>query len=254
MRGGVYLLPSLLSLGNLLGGFYAIVSAFNGDHLRAAVAILISGVFDLLDGAVARMTGTVSEFGVQFDSLADLVSFGVAPGLLAYSWALFPFNRIGWLACCLFVACGALRLARFNVQARTMDKRYFVGLPIPAAAGFIASFVLFMKDSSSVMLFHKEVFSSSFTSVLAVVAIYSLSFLMVSRVRYRSLKGVDFRKRRPFTLLVGLILCFLLIASQPSLLIFAFFFFYTLSGVVRYIPLLKKSLFPERKERISHGL
>jgi CDP-diacylglycerol---serine O-phosphatidyltransferase len=254
MRGGVFLLPSLLTLGNLLGGFYAIVSVFNGDHLRAAVAILIAAVFDALDGAVARMTGSVSEFGVQFDSLADLVSFGVAPGLLAFSWALFPFNRVGWLACFLFVSCGALRLARFNVQARAVDKRFFVGLPIPAAAGFIASFVLFMKDSSSVILFDKEVFSSSLTSGLAVVAIYSLSFLMVSRVRYRSLKGVDFKKRRPFTLLVVLILCFLLIASQPSLLIFGFFFCYVLSGVLRYIPLLKRSLFPERKEKISHGL
>jgi len=254
MRGGIYLLPSMLTLGNLLGGFYAIVSVFNGNYVPAAMAILIAGVFDALDGAFARLTGTATDFGIQLDSLADLVSFGIAPGMLAYSWALQPFQRIGWLACFLFVSCGALRLARFNVQARGGDKRYFVGLPIPAAAGFIASFVLFMKDSSSIVLFQHEILSPPVTSTLVALSIYLLSFLMVSRIKYLGLKGVDFRKQRPFALLVVLILCILLIASQPALLIFGFFFSYILSGLVRYIPFPGRNLFKERKEKVSEGL
>lgn len=253
MRGGIYLLPSMLTLGNLLAGFYAIVSVFNADYVPAAVAILIAAVLDALDGAVARMTGTATDFGLQLDSLADLISFGVAPGMLAYSWALFPFGRIGWLACFLFVSCGALRLARFNVQAKTIDKRYFVGLPIPAAAGFIASFVLFMKDSSSLTLFGHELVSSSLTSILVAVSIYLLSFLMVSRVKYLGLKGIDFKKQRPFTLLVMFVLAILLIASLPALLIFAFFFIYALSGIMRYLPSPRKGLLGEEQHKLSEG-
>jgi len=253
MRGGIYVLPSLLTLGNLLGGFYAIICVYNGEYVHAAVAILVAGVLDALDGAVARLTGAATEFGVQLDSLADLVSFGVAPGVLAYAWALVPFHRLGWLACFLFASCGALRLARFNIQVRKVDKRYFVGLPIPAAAAFIASFVLFMKDSSSIVIFHREILSSSVTSVLAAVAMYCLSFLMVSRVRYLSLKGIDFSKRRPFALLLVLILCILLVASQPSLLIFGFCFFYVLSGMLRYIPLLGRRLVKKKEEEEEFG-
>ncbi|MDH7500547.1 MAG: CDP-diacylglycerol--serine O-phosphatidyltransferase [candidate division NC10 bacterium] len=254
MRGGIYILPSMLTLGNLLSGFYAIVSVFNGDYVPAAVAILIAGIFDALDGAVARLTGATTDFGIQLDSLADLVSFGIAPGVLAYSWALQPFQRIGWLACFLFVSCGALRLARFNVQARTGDKRYFVGLPIPAAAGFVASFVLFMKDSSSVVLFRHEVLSPPVTSAMVAICIYLLSFLMVSRIKYLGLKGIDFKRQRPFALLVVLILCILLIASQPALLIFGFFFCYVLSGMIRYVPFPGKHLIKEKREKISEGL
>jgi len=250
VRGGIFVLPSLLTLGNLLGGFYAIVCVYNGEYVHAAVAILISGILDALDGAVARLTGSSTEFGVQLDSLADLVSFGVAPGMLAYAWALLPFNRVGWLACFLFVGCGALRLARFNIQVRKVDKRYFVGLPIPAAAALIASFVLFMKDSSSVILFHREILSSSVTSILVAVAVYFLSFLMVSRIRYPSLKGIDFRKPRPFALLLVLILSILLVASQPTLLIFGFCFLYVLSGMLRYVPLPGGHLAKKKEEEL----
>lgn len=248
MRRGIYILPSILTLGNLLGGFYAIISIYKGDHVQAAVAILIAGILDALDGAVARLTGSTSDFGVQLDSLVDLVSFGVAPGLLAYSWALFPFGRVGWLACFLYISCGALRLARFNVQVRKVDKRFFVGLPIPAAAAFIASFVLFMKDSSSVILFRIEILSSSVTSILVAVAVYLLSFLMISRLRYRSLKGIDSKRPHSFALLIVLILIFFLVASQPSLLIFCFFLFYVLSGIFRYLPLPGRPLVRDMKE------
>jgi len=240
MRRGVYLLPSLLTIGNLLCGFYAIVAVYNDDYTVAAIAILVALVLDFLDGAVARLTNSSSDFGLELDSLADLVSFGVAPGILAYVWALKPFERLGWLASFLFVVCGALRLARFNIQTRNLDKRYFVGLPIPAAAGLVASFVLFMKESSSLVLFQREILSPRVTSWLAVTLIYSLSFLMVSKVRYRSLKGIDIKKRRPFTILIGLTLGLLVIASQPSLLLFAAFFYYAASGLWRYLPLPKR--------------
>ena len=133
-RRGVYILPSILTIGNLFCGFYAIIAVSKHDYSKAALAIMIALVVDFLDGAVARIAKATSDFGVELDSLADLVSFGVAPGMLAYVFAMRPFGRIGWLAAFLFAACGALRLARFNVQTRKLDKRHFVGLPIPAAA------------------------------------------------------------------------------------------------------------------------
>ena len=153
MRRGVYLLPSILTLGNLFCGFYALIAVYNDEYMGAAVAILVALVFDHLDGGVARMTGASSDLGIQLDSLSDLVSFGVAPGLLAYVFALKPFGWIGGLAAFAFAACGAFRLARFNVQTRSLDKRFFVGLPIPAAAAVVATFVLFMQDSSAVVVF-----------------------------------------------------------------------------------------------------
>ncbi len=232
-------MPSLFTIGNLLCGFYAIVAVYNDDYPIAALAILVALVLDFLDGAVARITNSSSDFGIELDSLADLVSFGVAPAVLAYVWALRPFERLGWLACFLFVICGALRLARFNIQARNLDKRYFVGLPIPAAAGLVASFVLFMRDSSFT-IFEWEILSPKFSSWLVAILIYTLSFLMVSKVRYRSLKGIDIKRRHPITILVGITLALLVIASQPSLLLFAIFFGYTLSGLWRYLPLPRK--------------
>lgn len=254
MRRGVYLLPSLFTIGNLLCGFYAIVAVYNDDYPIAALAILVALVLDFLDGAVARITNSSSDFGIELDSLADLVSFGVAPAVLAYVWALRPFERLGWLACFLFVICGALRLARFNIQARNLDKRYFVGLPIPAAAGLVASFVLFMKDSSSFTIFEWEILSPEFSSWLVAILVYTLSFLMVSKVRYRSLKGIDIKRRHPITILVGVTLALLVIASQPSLLLFAIFFGYALSGLWRYLPLPRKRpyLIEEAELRDTH--
>ena len=142
MKKGIYILPNLFTLGNMLCGFYSIISTIEGRFHHAAVAIFIAALADGLDGKIARLTKTCSRFGVEFDSLADLVSFGVAPALLIYIWALRPYQRVGWLAAFLFVICGALRLARFNVQVYTSENKYFTGLPIPAAATTIASFVL----------------------------------------------------------------------------------------------------------------
>src|SRR5881628_97628 len=133
LKKGVYLIPSLFTTGNLICGFFSIISTFNGHYLQAAVFIILAHLLDGVDGSVARLTKTTSQFGIEFDSLADLVSFGVAPAILAYYWALVPWGTWGWLAACLYVVCGALRLARFNVQIGTVEKSHFVGLPIPGA-------------------------------------------------------------------------------------------------------------------------
>ncbi len=236
MRRGVYLLPSILTLGNFSCGFYALVAVYNDEYMAAAVAILLALVFDGLDGAVARMTGASSDLGIELDSLADLVSFGVAPGLLTYVFALKPFGWIGGLAAFAFAACGAFRLARFNVQTRSLDKRFFVGLPIPAAAAMVAAFVLFMKESSAVVVFGRELIPPQATSAGVLVGMYGLGYLMVSKIRYRSLKGLEMRKRRPFTIMTTLLLVLLIVASHPSLFLFLFFFLYVASGIARTLP------------------
>lgn len=223
-RRGVYLLPNLFTTGNLLSGFYAVIAVFNADYVFAAVAILVATVFDSLDGRVARLTKTTSKFGVEYDSLADLVSFGVAPGLLIYSWALTNYGRVGWVAAFLFVACGALRLARFNVQVGTVEGRYFVGLPIPAAAGLIAATVLL--DDHILRL------GAAMKPLLIVVMTYVLAFLMVSNIRYWSFKGVGMHDRRPFQVLVAAVLVVMVVTAAPQIMLFALFAAYAASGVV----------------------
>ncbi len=253
MRRGVYLLPSILTLGNLSCGFYALVAVYNDEYVAAAVAILLALVFDGLDGGVARMTGATSDIGIELDSLADLVSFGVAPGLLAYVFALKPFGWIGGLAAFAFAACGAFRLARFNVQTRSLDKRFFVGLPIPAAATVVAAFVLFMKESSAVVVFGRELLPPYATSAGVLLGMYGLGFLMVSRIRYRSLKGLEMRRRRPFTIMTTLLLVLLIVASHPSLFLFLFFFLYAASGIVRVLPAWQKRHPVDSTERPAPG-
>jgi CDP-diacylglycerol--serine O-phosphatidyltransferase len=223
-RRGVYLLPNLFTTGNLLSGFYALIAVFNADYVVAAIAILVATVFDSLDGRVARLTKTTSKFGVEYDSLADLVSFGVAPGLLIYSWALTNYGRIGWVAAFLFVACGALRLARFNVQVGTVEGRYFVGLPIPAAAGLIAATVLL--DAHILRL------GAAMKPLLIVVMTYVLAFLMVSNIRYWSFKGMEMHARRPFQVLVAAVLVVMVVTAAPQVMLFALFAAYAASGVV----------------------
>ncbi len=236
MRNGVYLLPSILTLGNLFGGFYALVAVYNDEYVAAAIAILLALLLDGLDGGVARMTGATSEIGIQLDSLADLVSFGVAPGLLMYVFALKPFGWIGGLAAFAFAACGAFRLARFNVQTRSLDKRYFVGLPIPAAAAVVATFVLFMKETPAVVVLGQEILPPQATAAGVLLGMYGLGFLMVSKIRYRSAKELEMRKRRPTTILTTLLLVLLVVASHPILFLFLFFFGYALSGILRLLP------------------
>ncbi|MFQ5846472.1 MAG: CDP-diacylglycerol--serine O-phosphatidyltransferase [Candidatus Methylomirabilales bacterium] len=250
-RRGVYILPSILTIGNLFCGFYAIIAVYKNDLSKAALAIVIALVLDCLDGAVARIAKAASDFGVELDSLADLVSFGVAPGMLAYVFAMQPFGRIGWLAAFLFAACGALRLARFNIQTKKLDKRYFVGLPIPAAAGIIASSVLFLGESPSLEIFDYQVLSPEVTSALMVVLVAVTAFLMVSKIRYRSLKEIDISRRHPFTILFSLLLAMLVVAWKPSLLLSGFFFLYALSGFLRYLPLVRRRVLPDLGEELE---
>ena len=250
VRRGVYLLPAALTLGNLFCGFYAIIAVYNDDFTHAAIAILLALLLDFLDGAVARLTGATSDFGVQMDSLADLVAFGVAPGFLAYVYALKPYGRLGWLAAFSFAACGALRLARFNITTAKLDKRYFVGLPIPAAAGVIAALVLFMRESSSFNLLDREWFGLRVAEPAFLGLVYLLAFLMVSRLRYRSLKGVDLHQPRPATVLFVLLLALLLLAAEPVLLLFGIFLVYALSGLARTLPFLRRAPSAEQGEEL----
>jgi len=226
MRKGIYILPNLFTAGSLFAGFYCMVSTVNGDYKTAALWILASSIFDGLDGKVARLTGTASKFGVEFDSLADVVSFGAAPGLLMYCWALKPFGRLGWLAGFLFLACAALRLARFNVQVETVESKRFVGLPTPAAASMV---------SATVLLFYYMGWPSSYIKLAILVLIYFLALLMVSNVRYNSFKDPGFIKRQPFAFLVLAILLLIVIAAEPYVMLFTIFICYILSGPVGFV-------------------
>ena len=236
-QSGVYLIPNLLTTGNLFSGFYAIIAVINAHYIVAAIAILVAMLFDTLDGPWARMTRTSSLFGMEYDSLADLVSFGVAPGLLIYSWALSDFARLGWVAAFLFVVCGALRLARYNVQAQSVESRYFHGLPIPAAAGVVASFIL--------MDYHILQLGKEVKPLLIVALIYILAFLMVSTFRYRSFRDVHLRGRKPFRVLVTAVLLFIVLAAEPYIMVFVLFAAYAISGLVerpvRWLLNLRKS-------------
>lgn len=215
-----YPLPCLLTCCSLFSGFYSIVSAINGNYFAAAVAILVAAVFDCLDGRVARITGSTSTFGMELDSLCDLVSFGVAPAILAYLWALTPYGRYGWLAAFLYVATTALRLARFNSQSATSGPD-FVGLPCPAAAMLIATSVMFSKFLEA---------PDSVINLSALFLTYILSYLMVSNHRYLSFKQVDAKKSKTFQLVVFMLLFLILLATEPPITLFVTALLYVLSG------------------------
>lgn len=220
-RRGVYLLPALFTLGNLLCGFFCIIEAARGHFEHAALLVVAAGILDTLDGRIARMTGTASEFGVQLDSLADIVSFGLAPALLAYYWALVPFQRFGWLVAFLFVVCAATRLARFNIQTAVVDKRFFVGLPSPAAAGLVATLVFAAGTQPE----------SRWTAGLFAVAVASAAVLMVSRLRYRSFKDLNLRNRRSSIWVLTIAVLIAAIVAEPRLLA-AIASVYALSGPI----------------------
>jgi len=224
LKKGVYLLPNLITSASLFGGFYAIISAFDGNFEKAAIAILISGVLDGLDGRVARLTGSSSKFGVEYDSLADLIAFGLAPGVLIFTWALRPFGRYGWLAAFLFVVCGALRLARFNVQVTTVESKRFNGLPIPAAAALVATTVL--------MFFYLGRGQDMAKHITILIVVYLLAFLMISNVKYYSFKELNLSQRMPFRLLVGLVFLLIVVAAEPTVMLFVLSLGYAASGPV----------------------
>lgn len=216
------MIPNLLTTGNLFSGFYAIISVFNADYLIASIAILIAAIFDSLDGKSARLVKATSRFGLEYDSLSDVVSFGVAPGLLIYSWALNGYGRLGWLAVFLYTVCGALRLARFNVQASNSESRHFTGLPIPAAAAVIASIVLL---DHHILRIGKEI-----KPLLILIITYSLAALMVSSIKYRSFKYLNLRERKPFNFLVSAVLLLIVLIAEPQIMFFLIATTYALSG------------------------
>jgi CDP-diacylglycerol--serine O-phosphatidyltransferase len=227
LRKGVYLLPNLITTAGLFAGFYSIICCFRADFQWAAVAIIVANVFDALDGRVARLTNSTSRFGIEYDSLADLVAFGVAPGILVYSWALGPWKTWGWLAASLYVACGALRLARFNVQFDNAEKRHFIGLPIPAAAEVIACTVLLYYRFGGEGVTHKQ-------AVLLLVT-YALAALMVSNLKFFSFKETELYRRQPFGIFLGGVVLLILIIAEPQIMLFMGFSVYACSGPMRWL-------------------
>ncbi|TXS88922.1 CDP-diacylglycerol--serine O-phosphatidyltransferase [Parahaliea maris] len=226
-RQGIYLLPNLFTTGALFAGFYAVIAAMRGDFESAPIAIFAAGVLDGLDGRIARLTHTTSKFGAEYDSLADMVSFGVAPALVMFSWALGDLGKFGWSASFIYVACAALRLARFNTRIDTADKNYFTGLASPAAAAIIASTVWVCHDQGWVG-------AALPTEVSIVVALLTaaVGFLMIANFPYYSFKGVDFRGRVPFVVIILVVLVFGLVTLDPPLIFLLAFLVYAVSGPV----------------------
>jgi CDP-diacylglycerol--serine O-phosphatidyltransferase len=224
-RRGIYLLPNLFTTGALFAGFYAIVQAMNGKFEHAAVAIFIAMVLDGLDGRVARMTHTQSEFGAEYDSLSDMVSFGVAPSLIMYEWALKGMGKWGWFAAFIYCVATALRLARFNTNIDVVDKHYFQGLPSPAAAALVAGFVWVMLESG-----YSGESLRWYASALTVFAGLS----MVSNLPFYSFKGINMRKSVPFLVIFLAAMFFVLVSSDPPRVLFGLFLCYAMSGYVMW--------------------
>jgi CDP-diacylglycerol--serine O-phosphatidyltransferase len=232
MKRGIFILPSLLTLTSIFFSFFAIVSAINADYVLAAALILVAGFFDGVDGKVARLTKTTTRFGVELDSLADVISFGVAPAILLYMWALAPYGRIGWVSAFVFVACGALRLARFNVQTGHIDPKRFNGLPIPAAAMMIATTVLFC---------HKVGVDPANFGIPLLAVSYLLSFFMVSSVKFHAFKDLTLVKQKPFSSTVAFVLLLALIATSPFIVPFFLCAGYVISGPILTVMLYQRA-------------
>jgi CDP-diacylglycerol---serine O-phosphatidyltransferase len=222
-RQGIFLLPSLLTTGNLLCGFLAVILASQGRFAESVVAIFVAMVLDLLDGKVARLTKTTTQFGVEFDSLADVVSFCVAPAFLMFAMVLRDLGRAAWFGAVLYVICGALRLARFNVYAGVTDRRYFVGLSTPAAAGLVCALALLIEGEPL----------SRWQGFAIAVGLYLVALLMVSTFRYYSFKDVDFAKRHPASVLLLVVLGVLIVATHPQWFLPLLFGGYAVSGPAR---------------------
>lgn len=231
---GVFIIPSLLTTANLYSGFYSIIATLKSDYSTASIAILVGMLFDGFDGKVARLTNSTSRFGVEYDSLADIVSFGIAPGLLIYTWTLNSFGKIGWLAVFLFIACGAMRLARFNVQASSVEDKFFTGLPIPAAAGLIATTVMFDRH---ILEMGKEV-----RPFVILLMTYVLAYLMVSTIHYKSFKEIRLSEKKPLSTLIAAILILIVIVAEPQIMLFLIFLIYVSSGPVEKVIVYIKRL------------
>lgn len=221
---GVYLLPNLFTTAALFAGFFAIISAMNGNFEHAAMAIFAAQLLDGFDGRVARMTNTTSAFGVQYDSLSDMVSFGLAPAIVMFSWGLEPLGKLGWGAAFVFTACAALRLARFNTQVDVVDKRYFVGLASPPAAAILWG---------TIWCWH-DVEPSYEVSILLALVTAVVGLLMVSNVRYTSFKGLDLKGRVPFVVLFAAVLIFVLVIMDPASMLLLMALTYCVSGPIMW--------------------
>lgn len=218
---GVYLLPNLFTTAALFSGFYSIIAAMNGSFIYAAVAVFIAMVLDGLDGRVARLTHTQSAFGAEYDSLADMVSFGISPALIVFTWSLAPLGKVGWIAAFIYAVGAALRLARFNTMLGVEEKRYFTGLPSPAAAGIVAGIIWAAND--------KGVSGESLATFMALI-VPMTGLLMVSNVKYRSFKDLNIKGRVPFVVLLIAVLVLVFIALEPALVMMAVFCLYGLWG------------------------
>ncbi len=243
LRRGIHILPNLFTTGSVFCGFYAFIAVSNEKFLVAAWAIVIAAVFDMLDGRIARLTKTTSAFGLQYDSIADVISFGMAPAFLVYSWVLKPFGRMGWMAAFLYLLCGALRLARFNVTKPDVKDNQFIGLPIPSAAVMIASIVIVFGK----MMDHRPMFMAA--------VVYFLAFLMVSNIRYPSFKKLELKQRVTFTRFLFVVLIFYVFATIPQIALFMFCATYTLLGPTRVlISFVNNKLHPEPREESPSDL
>lgn len=245
-KKGVYILPNTLTLCGMFCGFFAILSAVNGNYLYAAWAIVVANIFDGLDGWIARLTNTTTRFGIELDSLSDLVAFGVAPSVMIYKWALIPFGRLGWAAAFLFVACGALRLARFNIQTGAPGSKAFKGMPIPGAATVIASIVIF---------YHEFYTAPPDKNVFFLIITILLSLLMVSTVRYHGLKEIDFRERKPFWVLIVFVMILFVLFVHTSTAIFIFAMIYLFWGIIENIIIfLRKRRIKQETSELSQDI
>ena len=231
-RKGIHILPSLFTTGNVFCGFYSFIAALNDKYFLAAWAIVFAIIFDVLDGRVARMTKTTSAFGMQYDSLADVISFGMAPAFLCYAWVLKPFGRVGWMAAFLYLICAALRLARFNTTKSDIQSQYFIGLATPAAAAVIASIIIAFED----------LFGSRVHPGFMVAVVYILAFLMVSNIKYPAFKKFEFRKRVSFTRFLLVVLVLYILATIPKIALFIISFGYTMFGPIGERSSQKKNL------------
>lgn len=230
-RKGIYLLPNLLTTAGLFSGFYAVVMSMNNHFESAAIAIFVAMIFDGLDGRVARMTNTQSDFGAEYDSMADMVSFGMAPALVAYNFGLAELGKIGWLAAFVYVACAALRLARFNTQIGIADNRFFQGLASPAAAALVAGMVWVGIDY--------DIDGNEYGIIVAIVTGIS-GLLMVSNFKYNSFKTIDFHGKVPFVAILVVMLIFIVVATAPSLVLFIVFLLYMVAGPVNTFRTVEK--------------
>jgi CDP-diacylglycerol--serine O-phosphatidyltransferase len=226
-RRGIYLLPNLFTTAALFAGFYAIVQAMNARYEQAAIAVFVAMVLDGLDGRVARLTRTQSEFGAEYDSLSDMVSFGAAPALIMYVWALQPLGRLGWIAAFVYCAGAALRLARFNTNIDIVDKRFFQGLPSPAAAALVAGFVWIVDDF--------QIERVEWLRGLACGVTLFAGITMVTNVPFYSFKDINFRRSVPFWAVLIVVLALILVSTNPPLVLFGLFVAYSLSGYTIWV-------------------